>query len=93
MVVGGCLMVVYGGLLVVCDRLLGRLLVVCGCLMVVCDRSGSFEMVCGHLWSLPVLQISLENTCAGYNVNVKAWFYAFSLVLNLKKLLHKVVFQ
>ena len=32
---------------------------------------------------LKLSQISLENTCAAYNVNVKIWLYAFSLHLNL----------
>ena len=30
-------------------------------------------------------QISLENTCARYNVNIKVWLYAFNLHLNSKK--------
>ena len=30
-------------------------------------------------------QISLENTCARYNVNVKVWLHTFNLHLNLKK--------
>ena len=38
-------------------------------------------------------QISLEDTCAGYNVDVKVWLYPFSLIIILKKLLHTVVFQ
>ena len=38
-------------------------------------------------------QISLEDTCAGYNVDVKVWFYPFSLIKILKILLHTVVFQ
>ena len=28
---------------------------------------------------LKISQISLENTCAGYDINVKVCFYAFSL--------------
>ena len=28
---------------------------------------------------LKISQISLESTCAGYDVNVKVWFYAFGL--------------
>ena len=51
-------MVVCGRLMAVCDYLLevcSRLLVVCGRLMVVCDRLCLLVMVCGRLWSLPLL--------------------------------------
>ena len=34
---------------------------------------------------LEISRISLENTCAGNNVNAKVWLYAFSLHLTLKK--------
>ena len=34
---------------------------------------------------LKISQISLRNTCAGYNVNVKVWLYAFSLHLYYKR--------
>ena len=52
------LMVVCGRLMAVCDYLLevcSRLLVVCGHLLVVCDRLCLLVMVCGRLWSLPLL--------------------------------------
>ena len=51
LVVCGYFLVVWGRLMVVC----GRLLVVCGCLLVVSDHLSVFVVVCGGLWSLPVL--------------------------------------
>ena len=65
LVVCSCLLVVCGRLVVVCGCLLvlcGHLLVVCGRLLVVCDRLCSFVMVCGGLWSLPVLVTTVLNT-------------------------------
>ena len=32
-----------------------------------------------------ISQISLENTCSGYNENIKVWLYAFSQHISLKK--------
>ena len=47
-------------------------------------RCSAKLLVCSKVF-LKASQISLENTCAGYNMYVKIWLYAFCPHLNLEK--------
>ena len=47
---------------------------------------------CCQRWALKISQISLENTCVGYNMKIEVWFYAFSQHLYYKKNSITVVF-
>ena len=49
------------------------------------NRRYSTTLVVFSKLFLKVLQISLENTCARYNVNTKVWLYALGLHLYLKE--------
>ena len=80
-------MVVFGWSLVVC----GGLLVVRSCLLVICARLCSFAVVCGGLWSLLVLVVTVQNTFLSnlviqqFLLVLKDSFYVFLKKENIKK--------
>ena len=49
------------------------------------ERECSTELLCSQKVFLKVSQISLENTCAEWNVNVKVWFIHTACIFITKK--------